>query len=161
MEINYYFDAADPLRPFTHSLEANPASLSPADATRIAPQMKDGFRPCWDGEKWIQVEDFRGRKGWLGREELTIGNLGPLPDGWSDEPPEPTPEEKSIARIEAIKAELLSLDLASLRPLRAIADGTATDEDRDRLAGVNKKMESLRAELRELEEALSEQDTLD
>ena len=151
MGINYYFDAADPLRPYTYSLEANPASLPPVDATRIAPQMKDGFRPCWDGEKWIQVEDFRGRKGWLGREELTIGNLGPLPDGWSDEPPEPTPQEKSIARSEAIKAELLNLDLASIRPLRGIGNGEDAVEDHTRLVESRKKAEALRGELRQLE----------
>lgn len=57
-----------------------------------------------------------------------------------------TSEEK----IEELKAQLDEIDRQAIRPLRAIAAGTATDEDRETLAELEKQAEDIRAELAEL-----------
>ena len=61
---------------------------------------------------------------------------------------EPTNEQK----IQCLKQQLAELDLQAVRPLRAIAAGTATDEDKSRLAEIEKQAEALRAEIAELGE---------
>jgi len=53
-------------------------------------------------------------------------------------------------RMEEIKARLMELDMQSIRPLRALADGTATEEDRLRIAALDVEAEALRTELRGL-----------
>ena len=59
-------------------------------------------------------------------------------------------------KISEVKQQLLKLDLQAVRPLRAIAAGTATDEDKVRLAEIESKAEALRAEIAELGEAVTE-----
>lgn len=56
-------------------------------------------------------------------------------------------QEKREQRREQIKAELSALDLQAVRPLRAIAAGTATDADHAKLADLEAQAEKLRAEL--------------
>jgi len=63
-------------------------------------------------------------------------------------PSPPTPEELAARRGAEIKARLTELDLASIRPLRAIADGVATADDRARLAEYEAEAAGLREELR-------------
>lgn len=57
--------------------------------------------------------------------------------------PEPTAEEK----IEELKAQLDKIDKQAIRPLRAIAAGTATDEDREILSELERQAGEIRAEL--------------
>ncbi|MBD5103797.1 MAG: hypothetical protein HDT47_02915 [Ruminococcaceae bacterium] len=61
---------------------------------------------------------------------------------------EPTAEEKTGE----LKAQLDEIDRLAIRPLRAIAAGTATDEDRETLAELEKQAEEIRMELAELSE---------
>lgn len=63
----------------------------------------------------------------------------------------PSQEELNRIRAEEIKAELAAIDSQTVRPLRAIAAGTATDEDRARLTELENKADELRAELDKLE----------
>lgn len=66
--------------------------------------------------------------------------------------PEPTTEQK----IAELKQQLAELDLQAVRPLRAIAAGTATDEDKSRLAEIEGQAEALRAEIANLRKAVTE-----
>lgn len=59
----------------------------------------------------------------------------------------PSQEELALVRVEEIKAELAEIDSLAVRPLRAIVAGTATDEDRARLAELEARADALRAEL--------------
>lgn len=59
----------------------------------------------------------------------------------------PSQEELALVRAEEIKAELAEIDSLAVRPLRAIVAGTATDEDRARLAELEARADALRAEL--------------
>lgn len=61
--------------------------------------------------------------------------------------PEPTAEEKA----EELKAQLDEIDRQAIRPLRAIAAGTDTEEDREMLAELERKAEAVRSQIAELE----------
>ena len=80
--------------------------LLPNNATPEAPEIQEGFIPRWDGKSWEQVEDHKGREGYLNGERHTIEEYGPLPDGWSDTPPPPTPEEEQRQFTAAIQQRL-------------------------------------------------------
>lgn len=89
MEINYYFDAADPLKPHTCVRPStNAGTLAPVDATRLEPEFIDGYWPCWDGESWRQVEDHRGQTVYDKETgaEVEIKAVGPLPDNLTEIP---------------------------------------------------------------------------
>jgi hypothetical protein len=53
-------------------------------------------------------------------------------------------------KISALKAQLDEIDRLAIRPLRAIAAGTATDEDRSVLAELEMQAEEIRAQMAEL-----------
>ena len=85
---NHYFDTNGV---YTHSAPANPGSLPPSNALRLEPPRKEGWWPVRDasGAGWELVEDHRGKTGWHGGEPVVIAQPGPLPEGWSDNPPQP------------------------------------------------------------------------
>lgn len=60
-------------------------------ATYTAPELKAGFIPRWDGEKWSLIETHKGESGFVGDTPITIDYHGPLPDGFTKEPPAPAP----------------------------------------------------------------------
>jgi hypothetical protein len=72
--------------------------------------------------------------------------LSAIPDK-TDYPvmPDYTPDRRSI-----IMGELAQIDRDSIRPLRAIADNTATDFDREKLSQLDARAAELRAELQGL-----------
>lgn len=67
----------------------------------------------------------------------------------------PTAEEIAQSEKEAViaqkKEELAQIDLDSIRPTRAIQNGTATEFDTQKLAELEERAEMLRAQIRELE----------
>ena len=63
-----------------------------------------------------------------------------------------TPEEQ----IAELKNQLTAIDLQTVRPLRAVAAGTATDEDRDKLTELEAQAEELRAEIKTIYELTEE-----
>lgn len=152
MEMNHYFDTAHPLRPYTHSLPANPGSIPPANALRgIEPLIKVGLWPCEKGGVWVYAEDHRERteaKGFpAGTEQAgaefwlpddtwrtparKMEDIGPMPERWSDTPPEPTQEEIAAQRLADIDARLTELqklaaieeEAAALRAERKVLAG--------------------------------------
>lgn len=84
-------------------------------------------------ELYSQVED------WLESNEWAE-----LPDDFGVQP------KTSDQRIAEIEQRLTELDSASLRPLRAIAAGSATQYDHDKLEALDDESELLRVELRSL-----------
>ena len=73
--------------------EVEDYGLLPNNATHTAPTVVEGKVPRWTGKDWEQVEDHRGKSGYLNGAPYTIKEYGPLPEGWSDTPPPPTTEE--------------------------------------------------------------------
>lgn len=64
------------------------------------------------------------------------------------------PEERPVTdeeRIEQLKSELDELDRQAIRPLRAIAAGNDTEEDRNRLEALEEQAEIIRLQLAKLE----------
>lgn len=59
-------------------------------------------------------------------------------------------------QVQVLKRQLNELDLQAVRPLRAIAAGTATDEDKSRLSEIESQAETLRAEIANLGKAATE-----
>ena len=73
--------------------EIDDYGLLPNNATRTPPALKEGFVPRWTGKEWEQVEDHKGKSGYVNGMPTEIKEYGPLPEGWSDTPPAPTTEE--------------------------------------------------------------------
>ena len=96
------------------------------DGSELAQKVKS--TPCW---------------------EPVTDDDGNLTDVVAVEPPYDPYQE-----IISIKQELTQIDAQSARPLRAIAAGTATDEDRARLAELESKSAQLRIKIREAEEKM-------
>lgn len=71
----------------------------PHNCVIAAPKLKDGFIPHWNSEKWEQIENHKGRKGWLNGQAHIIAEYGPLPEGWSDTAPEPSLAEALTAKL--------------------------------------------------------------
>ena len=92
----------------------------PSNATTTPPPEQSGAW-FWDGSRWVNE-----------------------PQG---QYPEPTPAEAAQARRQAILEELELLDRAAVRPLRAVAAGTATPEDTAMIAQIEANALALRDEL--------------
>ena len=75
---------------------------------------------------------------------------GNLIDIVPKEPPEGT--RSTEEQTEELKKRLEEIDRQAVRPLRAIAAGTATDEDREILAELEMQAEEIRAQMAELDE---------
>lgn len=131
--------------------EIDDYGLLPNNATYTAPKEQDGHIPCWVGAKWEQVENHKGKEGYLDGKQHTIKDYGPLPKGWSNTPPPPTKKELTAQRLAVIDTRLASLDVMSVRPLRAVADGSAAKADTERLASIEKEAKELRVERKALE----------
>jgi hypothetical protein len=72
------------------------------------------------------------------------------PEGWV-KPEFPGPSEDPVEQRKAeIQARLNAIDRESIRPLRAIADNTATEYDRQKLASLEEEAAALRTELANL-----------
>ena len=84
-------------------------------------------------ELYSQVEKWLESNEWM-----------TLPDDFGVQPK--TPEQ----RIKEIESRLSELDLLSLRPLRAIEAGSATQYDHDKLIELDTESDILRIELRGL-----------
>jgi hypothetical protein len=73
------------------------------------------------GTAWEQIENHKGESGYLDGKPHAINAYGPLPDGWSDTPPLPTPAEIANARLAEIQARLREIDADRSRPLSDLA----------------------------------------
>lgn len=145
-QYNNHYDTAKSLKPFTISTPTNPGSIAPPDCTReeTTPVVTPGFWPCRDlkKNKWVDVEDHRTELGFVNGVFTEINEVGPYPDGWSTTPPEP-----ELSREEQIIRRLSEIDRESIRPLRAVVDGSATDRDKTKLQTLEEEAENLRSEL--------------
>jgi len=99
------------------------------------PAAKDGFAIVREGALWIYVKDYRGQTMYAtaDRSPVIIDFLGPIPEGYTLAEPGPfsiwqktkwvvdaaakTAAEKE-ANNAAIKAELVAVDMASIRAIR-------------------------------------------
>nr|WP_296983544.1 phage tail protein [uncultured Desulfovibrio sp.] len=78
--------------------EAEDYGLLPNNATHTVPTLKKGFVPRWTGKKWEQIEDHKGKSGYVNGQPHEVKEYGPLPEGWSDTPPPPALDEAKAAK---------------------------------------------------------------
>lgn len=124
----------------------------PANATETPPPATDAREAAvWDGQAWRVAADHRGATGYVNGVEMTIQNIGPLPDGWSDAPPAPTVAELRARARMALLSELDEIDRKMIRPLAEIAAGTATAADNARFDELMARKNVIRAELTPIE----------
>ena len=149
--INYYFnnqfDKENKFRPYTHSLEANDDTLPPDNALRIAPEKKDGFIPCEQDGKWIQVEDNREKTAYNieTKEAVEIDYLGQIKEGftllkpfefckWSGEEwvhDEEAEKEQMIKNNQALRNALLNEANDKIAILQDIIDLDMQENDEE------------------------------
>ena len=76
------------------------------------------------------------------------------PEQWAATHPvpesKPDPDAERLARLTEIKTELAAIDLASIRPLRAVDNGSDSIGDHQRLIELERKAAALRAEMEKL-----------
>lgn len=84
--------------------EAEDYGLLPNNSTRTAPTIVEGKIPRWTGKKWEQVEDHKGKSGYVNGQPHEIKEYGPLPKGWSDTPPPPSLSDAQAAKAASIVA---------------------------------------------------------
>lgn len=136
---------------YVGSMPKGKEDFPPDNCLLIEPETRPGYWPVRNavGDNWDYAEDNRGAEGYVGTERIVIRDLGPLPDCWSETPPDPrTPEE--IRRAE-IYTELARIDSNVIRPMRAQLAGTATDEDEVIVAQLEWRAQVLREELEALQ----------
>ena len=73
--------------------EVDDYGILPNNATHMTPTVVEGFVSRWTGKNWEQVEDHKGKSGYVNGGPYEIKEYGPLPEGWSETPPPPTTEE--------------------------------------------------------------------
>ncbi|MCL1915659.1 MAG: hypothetical protein FWG17_02980 [Desulfovibrionaceae bacterium] len=165
MQVNNYFNLADPLLPYMMSAPADEGTFAPDNALRtplpfvfegdgkpLQANVPAAFKGQWPAadianNAWILIEDHRGEEGYVNGERHKVEDFGPRPAGWSDAPPPPSEAELLRQEIYSLEGQLVQLDLQSIRPLRAIADGVNTQADMDRLASLETRAETMRAQL--------------
>lgn len=81
---------------------------------------------------------------------------GDVLPGWSYlngtfSPPPPVQEDLSLPRTVQIQTRLSEIDLATMRPLRALQLGEGTESDQQKLIELEAEAKTLREELRMLE----------
>ena len=123
--------------------------MMPPNSTTVKPELRKDYAPVWNGESWDYVEDHRGERGYIGKEPIEIKKLGPLPDEFSIEEPELTPEEVKEQNRQEILLNLSQIDRASSRSLRAILTAQLSGQEPE-IADINKlnEYESLAKDLR-------------
>ncbi|WP_461209912.1 hypothetical protein [Desulfocurvus sp. DL9XJH121] len=163
----YLGESAARLDPKESVAQGQDVYLTPANATTEAPpEAVAGYARCYVSGAWVQVEDHRGETYYSTAtgEAVTIEDLGPLPGEITDT----APGEQQIwdaaagawvddqaamdaAVLGAIDAQLAALDLAAVRPLRAVlaaeqAGTTPNAEDVAMLASLEAQAVALRVE---------------
>lgn len=90
--------------------EGDDYGLLPNNATYTVPTIVEGKVPRWTGKRWEQIEDHKGKNGYVNGQPHEIKEYGPLPEGWSDTPPPPTANELSAHLRSARDALLAATD---------------------------------------------------
>ena len=146
---NYYFDKNGI---YESSAPATKGTNPPDNAIRVSPPEHDkGLCPVLNANRdgWTLVEDHRGKEGYVNGQATKIEDVGPLPQGWTDEEPEyvPTVEERIQAQLARIDASLKILDELSMRPLRAVSINDS-EFDKNKLVSLEAEAAALREERR-------------
>lgn len=145
----YISESVTMIDPEETKIQGKDVWMMPPNSTVVKPELREGYTSIWNGESWDYVEDHRGEKGYIGNKFIEIEELGPLPDGFSVEKPELTPEEIKEQSKQKILFNLSQIDQASSRSLRAILTAQLSGQEPE-IADINKlnEYESLAKDFR-------------
>ncbi len=137
----------DPMNPGAYLLPRN-ASFSPP------PRTQPGEVAKLSAEGWAIARDFFGEVYWMPDRTKHVMHLRgtPLPDGATLTEPEPTPEQKLLARKRELLGQLAGIDAYGARPAREVALAMAAGKQPpaaavSRLTELEAQAATLRAEL--------------
>lgn len=104
---NHYFNEKGE---YTLTTVAYEGTIPAPNCVRMESMLKvtAGFWPVVNAAKdgFDLVEDHRGKEGWLDGKRVKVTDVGPLPDDWSDTPPEkPDTRTTDEKRFEAYVLE--------------------------------------------------------
>ena len=108
------------LDPLETAMKKKDIFLIPANATTAKPPAKkEGYARIWNGSKWEQVEDHRGKKYWLesdkyGTPAREMQTIGKLPKNAILTAPVMTLEEVKTQQIADLKAERDALEVEDI-----------------------------------------------
>lgn len=162
--INYYFNKNGI---YTHNLPANPNTLPPDNALRIAPEFQEGFYPIINSTKdaWLQIEDHRQHKNeqdqiiegsgtpyWLPEdnyqsESRYIAELGKLPENVLFERPVKTLEEAKAEKLEEIIQYTAQEEAAGYVNSSLGFKANATRKSKEDVGGILQSMENSKASI--------------
>ena len=145
----YIGESITMLDPEETRMQGKDVWMMPPNSTTVKPELKEGYVPIWNGESWDYVEDHRGERGYIGKKLIEIKELGPLPEGFTIEEPEMTPEELKEQHRQEIISNLAKIDQMSSRSLRAVLAAQLSGQEPE-VADINKlnEYESLAKNLR-------------
>lgn len=92
------------INPLESELQGKTIYLLPANATFEKPNLQDGFASVFNGGKWENIEDNRGKEYWLdtdtfGTPAKTMKELGAFPADTVFSPPQKTLEQLKADKI--------------------------------------------------------------
>ena len=129
-------------------VDADYGGPTPHNSVPNTPDFMEGFIPRWTGDTWEQVENHKGREGFVNGMRFTVQNYGPLPEGWTEEFVDPRPSGE-IRRVN-IQTRLEEIARISVSPLRAIVRGKGTAADEKYLDQLEQEEKALLEELSSL-----------
>ena len=159
--IVYLFDTESGIYLNKYSPQSNPKKVGefiyPKNSTLIKPVIKEGFVPVFDGFKWVQTPDFRGKDIIdVDTKELSVMQcLGELPENWVlyDEYKMTSEYIKwqDELKKEQIKNEILNqIEEFDLKRIRAICEPKNRDDGVSWLEFYTNKITELRKQLMEV-----------
>ena len=136
---NHYFDEN---RVYQCSVPAYPDTVPSPDCLRSGKELAipDGYWPVLNaaGDGWVMTVDHRGKEGWVDGKAVRIDAVGPLPEGWSEEPPElpdnrpPAEKRQDAYTMEAdplfMQAQYYQAEAEGLRLLDKVAEAAMAEE---------------------------------
>ena len=117
--VGYGYDADDiytapepfSIDPLESEMAGEPVWLQPGNTLTVPPgELREGYAQQRVGDTWKEVEDHRGKSGYVNGQPHEIKEYGPLPDGWSYTLPPPTEEELFVQLRDARATRLDATD---------------------------------------------------
>lgn len=159
--IVYIFDGYSGVYLREYTPQKNPKKdgeyLMPRFSTTIKPIIKQGYRPVFDGEKWVQTVDYSGKEiiNPESGEKLIMNDFAEIPEGFMlYEDYVKTDEYKSemaVKEASDAKNQLLEqIDALDKKRIRAVCEPSQKDENQTWLEYYTSQIVELRQQLQEL-----------
>ncbi|MGN1153811.1 MAG: hypothetical protein ACI4S3_07260 [Candidatus Gastranaerophilaceae bacterium] len=159
--IVYLYDKKTGVYLSEYSPQVNPKNptefLFPKNSTLIKPIVKNGFVPVFDGKKWVQTPDYRGKEviNTDTKQVSVVKKIGSLPENnilyETYKLTKEFQEQEQEKEIENKKNEILvKLNELDLKRIRAVCEPEIHESGKSWLEFYNEQICELRTQLKEL-----------